>query len=87
YPSPHRHDNSGSATPPQGGSGEDRAKIKIFGPIPAPIYQVRNWYRMRFLITGPERAALQPAVRAWISRVKTPANIRLKIDVNPQSFL
>jgi primosomal protein N' (replication factor Y) len=42
---------------------------------------------MRFLITGPERAALQPAVRAWISRVKTPANIRLKIDVNPQSFL
>ena len=63
------------------------ADSRIMGPIPAQIYQIRNWYRMRFLIQGPERAALQGAVKAWLSKVKAPANIKIKIDVNPQSFM
>ncbi len=60
---------------------------KIMGPIPAQIYQIRNWYRMRFLVMGDARANLQPVVRDWLNRVKQPVNIRLKIDVNPQSFM
>ena len=60
---------------------------KIMGPIPAQIYQIRNWYRMRFLVMGNARANLQPIVRDWLNRVKQPANIRVKIDVNPQSFM
>ena len=59
---------------------------KIMGPIAAQIYQIRNWYRMRFLIAGNARANLQPIVRSWIDKVKQPANTRIKIDVNPQSF-
>ena len=60
---------------------------KILGPIPAQIYKVRTWYRMRFLVTGDQRAALQPAVKHWLGKVKQPANIRVKIDVNPQNFM
>jgi len=60
---------------------------KIMGPVMAQIYQVRNWYRMRFLIAGDVRAALQPLVKTWLARVKVPANIRVKIDVNPQNFM
>ncbi len=60
---------------------------KIMGPVPAQIYQVRNWYRMRFLISGDVRAKLQPIVANWIERVKQPANIRVKIDVNPVNFM
>ena len=60
---------------------------KIMGPIPAQIYQIRNWYRMRFLVSGDARANLQPIVSNWIGRVKQPANIRVKIDVNPQNFM
>ena len=60
---------------------------KIMGPIPAQIYQIRNWYRMRFLVSGNARANLQPVVRNWISSVKMPPNIRVKIDVNPQNFM
>ena len=65
--------------------GFDRGKI--FGPIPAELYQVRGWYRMRFLVSGDESAALQPVVRAWFAKVKQPASVRVKIDVNPQSFM
>ena len=60
---------------------------KIMGPIAAQIYQIRNWYRMRFLISGDARANLQPIVRAWLNKVKQPANVRVKIDVNPQNFM
>lgn len=60
---------------------------KIMGPIAAGVYQIRNWYRMRFLVSGPVRANLQPAVRQWLSSVRVPANIRIKVDVNPQNFM
>ena len=60
---------------------------KIMGPIAAQIYQIRNWYRMRFLISGDETANLQPVVTRWLSGVRVPANVRIKIDVNPQNFM
>jgi primosomal protein N' (replication factor Y) len=60
---------------------------RILGPIPAPVYKVRSWHRMRFLVCGDERAALQPVIKRWLSKVKQPANVRIKIDVNPQNFM
>lgn len=60
---------------------------KIMGPITAQIYQIRNWYRMRFLISGPRNSDLQSVVSHWLGRVKQPANIRVKIDVNPINFM
>ena len=60
---------------------------KIMGPIDAAVYQIRNWYRMRFLITGDERANLQPIVKHWLAKIKQPTNVRVKIDVNPQNFM
>ena len=60
---------------------------KIMGPIPAQIYQIRNWFGMRFLVSGDARANLQPIVRSWIDKIKQPVNIRVKIDVNPQNFM
>jgi len=60
---------------------------RIMGPVPAAVYVARNWYRMRFLIAGDARAHLQPLVTMWLSRVNVPANVRVKIDVNPMNFM
>ncbi len=60
---------------------------RIMGPITAQVYQIRNWYRMRFLIAGGASAGLQPIVSRWLGKIKTPANIRIKIDVNPINFM
>jgi primosomal protein N' (replication factor Y) len=60
---------------------------KIMGPIAAQIYQIRNWYRMRFLVSGDVNTHLQPVVKYWLSKVKQPVNVRVKIDVNPQNFM
>ncbi|MDR1338220.1 MAG: primosomal protein N' [Rickettsiales bacterium] len=59
---------------------------KIMGPIAAQVYQIRSWYRMRFLVSGDQRADLQAVVKQWLAKVKQPANVRVKIDVNPQNF-
>ncbi|MBD5391537.1 primosomal protein N', partial [bacterium] len=56
---------------------------RIMGPVPAQVYQVRRFYRMRFLISGDARANLQPVVTKWLSRGRVPANVRVKIDVGP----
>ena len=40
------------------------------GPIAAQIYQIRNWYRMRFLVSGDARANLQPIVASICAYVK-----------------
>jgi len=62
--------------------------VKAFGPIPAQIYQIRNWFRMRFLVSAPERVRVQEFVQHWMAAApKTPANIKVKIDVNPQNFM
>lgn len=60
--------------------------VSILGPMPAPMYKIRSWYRMRFLVTGGEKSKLQPIVEHWLNKIKIPHDIRLKIDVNPQSF-
>lgn len=60
---------------------------KIMGPITAQIYQIRNWYRMRFLVSGGRNANLQPIVSSWLSSVRVPSGVRIKIDVNPVNFM
>lgn len=60
---------------------------KIMGPIAAQIYQVRNWYRMRFLVAGDVKSDLQAVVKTWLAQIKQPVNIRVKIDVGPVNFM
>lgn len=61
--------------------------VKIMGPIAAGVYQIRNWYRMRFLVMGGPTTLLQPVVAHWLCAIKQPANMRVKVDVNPQNFM
>ena len=60
---------------------------KIMGPIAAQVYQIRNWYRMRFLVAGAINMSLQPVIIRWLAKVKQPVNVRVKIDVNPINFM
>jgi hypothetical protein len=39
------------------------------------------------LVAGGATAALQPAVAHWLGKVRQPANIRVKTDVNPVNFM
>ncbi|AHM04292.1 Helicase PriA essential for oriC/DnaA-independent DNA replication [Roseibacterium elongatum DSM 19469] len=58
----------------------------VYGPAPAPIARVRGRHRVRLLVKAPKGVALQGAIRWWTGGVKLPANLRLSVDIDPQSF-
>ena len=61
---------------------------ELFGPAPAPIARVRARYRVRMLIRAPRQAPLQAAITAWLAGApRAPSNLRLSVDIDPQSFL
>lgn len=59
---------------------------QVFGPAPAPIARIRGRHRVRLLVKAAKGAALQPAIAAWIGQLRLPAQMRLTVDIDPQSF-
>ena len=63
-----------------------RVGAQVFGPAPAPIARVRGRHRVRLLVKAGKTVALQAALAQWVGQVKLPNNMRLSIDIDPQSF-
>ena len=64
----------------------DRIGARVFGPAPAPIARVRGRHRVRLLVKADKAAPLQPALAAWVGQVRIRGDVRLSIDIDPQSF-
>ncbi|MDE3079272.1 MAG: primosomal protein N' [Paracoccaceae bacterium] len=60
---------------------------QVFGPAAAPIARIRGRHRVRLLVKAEKGAPLQAAVARWVGQVKPPHDLRLSIDIDPQSFL
>ena len=58
----------------------------VFGPAPAPVARVRSNYRVRLLVKAAKTTYIQPALERWRNSVKAPNNVRISIDIDPQSF-
>ena len=61
--------------------------VSILGPAPAPLATLRGRHRRRFLVKGGKDARLQPILRGWLATVKPPSGVRIKVDIDPYSFL
>ncbi len=59
---------------------------QVYGPAPAPIARIRGRHRVRLLVKAEKAAPIQPAIAAWIGQFKLPSNLRLAVDIDPQSF-
>ncbi|WP_225028550.1 primosomal protein N' [Xinfangfangia pollutisoli] len=62
------------------------AGAEVLGPAPAPIARVRGRHRVRLLVRAPKSVQLQPALRDWLAQLRLPPQIRLAVDIDPQSF-
>ena len=58
----------------------------LFGPAAAPVARIRGRHRVRMLVKAAKGAPIQAGLRKWISSVKIPGQVRLTIDIDPQSF-
>jgi primosomal protein N' (replication factor Y) (superfamily II helicase) len=61
--------------------------IEVLGPAPAPLAVLRGLHRQRLLVKATKEAPLQPALREWLARAKAPPGVRIKVDIDPYSFL
>ncbi|MFY0621786.1 MAG: primosomal protein N' [Pelagimonas sp.] len=63
-----------------------RIGAQVFGPAPAPIARVRGRHRVRLLIKAEKTAPLQAALSEWAGQVTLKGDLRMSIDIDPQSF-
>jgi primosomal protein N' (replication factor Y) len=63
-----------------------RIGAQVFGPAPAPVARIRGRHRVRLLVKAAKGVALQPALAEWVGQIRLPNNLRLAIDIDPQSF-
>ncbi|MDA8585646.1 primosomal protein N' [Rhodobacteraceae bacterium] len=63
-----------------------RIGAQVYGPAAAPIARVRGRHRVRLLVKADKKAPLQSALAAWVAQIRLPNNLRLSIDIDPQSF-
>ncbi|PCH66323.1 MAG: primosomal protein N', partial [Rhodobacteraceae bacterium] len=59
---------------------------QVFGPAPAPIARIRGRHRVRLLVKAAKDAPLQQALTRWIAPLRLKGDLRLSVDIDPQSF-
>ncbi|MFT7524826.1 MAG: primosomal protein N' (replication factor Y), partial [Candidatus Paceibacteria bacterium] len=64
----------------------DRIDAQVYGPAPAPVARIRGRHRVRLLVKASKGAPLQAALAQWAGQFKLRGNMRLTIDIDPQSF-
>ena len=63
-------------------------RIKVLGPAEAPLAVIKGRYRFRLLVKSLRNVDLSEYLREWLAAgPKTKGNLKLEIDVDPQSFL
>ncbi|WDR01648.1 primosomal protein N' [Devosia algicola] len=62
--------------------------VRLFGPADAPVAMVRGRYRVRLLAQSGKGFDLSGYVRFWLaSAERTSGNLRVQVDIDPQSFM
>ncbi len=61
--------------------------VRILGPSPAPLSQLRGMYRFRLLVITDRNINIQKLLSAWMEECPVPRMYKVKVDVDPYSFL
>jgi primosomal protein N' (replication factor Y) len=64
-----------------------RVGAQVFGPAPAPVARVRGRHRVRLLVKAPKGVGLQRALAEWAGQFRLRGDMRMAIDIDPQSFM
>ena len=63
-------------------------RVQVLGPAEAPLAVIKGRYRFRLLLKSARGFDLSDYVRQWLATgPKTKGNLKLEVDVDPQSFL
>ena len=63
------------------------AGIEVLGPAPAPLSLLRGQFRQRLLLHTARQQNASEIARRWLAPLKLPNAVRVRVDVDPYSFL
>jgi primosomal protein N' (replication factor Y) len=61
--------------------------VQVLGPAPAPLYKLRNKFRLRFLVKTSRDFKIQPYISHWLEHTPKVKNTRIQIDIDPYGFM
>ena len=61
--------------------------VTVMGPCKAPISPLRGFHRHRILISAQKYGHIQQYIQNTLNQLEIPRNIKLKIDIDPYSFM
>jgi primosomal protein N' (replication factor Y) len=61
--------------------------LEVLGPAPAPLSRIGRRYRWRLLVKAGKRVHLQAPLQRWTAGLKPKGGVRVRIDIDPYSFL
>ena len=63
-------------------------RVQVLGPAEAPLAVIKGRYRFRILVKSVRGIDLSAYMRDWlVAGPKTKGNLKLEVDIDPQSFL
>ena len=62
-------------------------QVHLYGPAPAPLFLLRGKFRYRLLIKAERQINLPDFMKQWVDAQDYPSSVRVKTDIDPQSFL
>ena len=82
----------------EGAGGQARARVvaggarggrgvEPVGGVPGPWALLRGRYRYRLLVKASREAPLQRLLRAWLADLTPRRGLRVRVDIDPYSFL
>ncbi|MEE8371701.1 MAG: primosomal protein N', partial [Sphingomonadales bacterium] len=69
------------------GSIPTTSGVEVLGPVPAPLARLKGQFRFRFLVKTGKGFRIQAFMRRWLARAGKFKGARVKVDIDPQSFL
>jgi primosomal protein N' (replication factor Y) len=70
------------------GAAPSDERVQLLGPAEAPLAVIKGRYRFRLLLKSARGFDLSDYLRHWLAAGPKPkGNLKLEVDVDPQSFL
>ncbi|PIR34366.1 MAG: primosomal protein N' [Alphaproteobacteria bacterium CG11_big_fil_rev_8_21_14_0_20_44_7] len=61
--------------------------VEVLGPAPAPMSYLRGQHRHRLIIKTARNINIQKYIKNWTEKTHLPPSIKMKIDIDPYSFV
>ncbi|OGU16480.1 MAG: primosomal protein N' [Geobacteraceae bacterium GWC2_53_11] len=66
---------------------ELKIRVEILGPVPSPMYRLRNRFRRQILLKAANRNDLHRLLAAWRQRTTAVSTVRISVDIDPVDMM